>query len=356
MQLSIPFLQRFKAAGDLISMQVALSRAAAVTALRRSVRGPRHEAWPWWLECVEEMMVTSTPCHDCITPDEVRRPLERVSKLPLPTSAHIEPASLQGVRGEWVSVDEPDCDGVVLYLHGGGYVSGSAQSHRAVVAQLARTTGMRVLSIDYRLAPEHPFPAALEDAWAAYWQLIEGYARPDRIAIAGDSAGGGLCVALLIALRDAGVPMPAAVACFSPWFDLANTGASIQANRETDYINEQILQACAKMYLNGQDACTPLASPLYADLRGLPPLLLQAGTAEVLADDTRRMAERAADQGVDVTLELYPQMIHVWHFLFPLLADARKAIESAGRFMRQHVPYRQCADGLNLPAPKQAHQ
>jgi acetyl esterase/lipase len=200
---------------------------------------------------------------------------------------------------------------------------------------LSRHANARVLALDYRLAPEHPYPAAIEDAWKAYWWLLrQGYSA-DCIVVAGDSAGGGLTLALLLALRDAHVPLPAAAICFSPWVDLAMTGASLHENGATDYINNEILQATAQMYLDGHDPCDPLVSPLYGDLRGLPPLLIQVGSAELLYDDGSRFAQRARRAGVEVEFDAVPGMVHVWQFMYWIEPKARQAVQRAGRFARR---------------------
>lgn len=213
---------------------------------------------------------------------------------------------------EWVSgtdrIDAP----VIIYLHGGGYMMGNINTHRIVTTRIARYAKAHVLALDYRLAPEHPFPAALEDATGAYNWLMRRKPR-SRIFISGDSAGGGLALATLIALRDAGSPMPAGAICLSPWTDLAITGLSIIENRKKDKIvGGAPMSHWAKTYLNGVSPKDPLASPLYAELYGLPPILLQASSAEVLRDDTIRFAEKAKRSGVDVEMKLWRGLQHVW--------------------------------------------
>lgn len=258
--------------------------------------------------------------------------------IPLPPDVHREPANTGGAPGEWISIDGAAAEATLLYLHGGGYVIGSVNTHREAVARIARAANGRALSLDYRLAPEHPFPAAVDDATAAYrWLLVQGD-DPRTIVIAGDSAGGGLAAATLLALRDAGDPLPAAAVLLSPWLDLACTGASMKANAAADPIlsRERLLRWAAH-YLNGADARTPLASPLYGDLAGLPPLLLQAGTAETLQDDSVRFAERAQAAGVDATLELWDEMIHVWHLFALMLPEGQQAIDRVGAWVRERV-------------------
>ncbi|GIX49791.1 MAG: hydrolase [Candidatus Tectimicrobiota bacterium] len=261
------------------------------------------------------------------------------SKLPPPPEVTVEAVQAGGVPAEWVGAPGGDPSRVILYLHGGGYVLGSPATHRGLAGRLALAAAARVLVIDYRLAPEHPFPAAVEDATAAYrWLLASGYA-PQRLVIAGDSAGGGLTVATLVALRDAGDPLPAAAVCLSPWVDLEGTGASMTIKAGEDpLVQRELLQQMAAWYLGGAPPRTPLAAPLYAELHGLPPLLLQVGTAEVLLDDAVRLAARARDAGVEVTLEPWEDMIHVWQLFAPRLPEGQQAIERIGAFVRAHTP------------------
>jgi len=249
-----------------------------------------------------------------------------------------QPVRAGGVPAEWVSTPEASAARVILYLHGGGYVIGSINTHRDLASRLSRAAGARVLLIDYRLAPEHPFPAAVDDATAAYrWLLATGVA-PAQIAIAGDSAGGGLTVATLVALRDAGAPLPAAGVCLSPWVDLEGIGASMTTKASVDpMVQRDGLLQMAALYLNGQPARTPLAAPLYADLTGLPPLLVQVGTAETLLDDSTRLAERARAAGVAVTLEPWDDMVHVWQIFAAMLPEAREAIDRIGAFVRAYT-------------------
>jgi epsilon-lactone hydrolase len=243
-----------------------------------------------------------------------------------------------GVRAEWIVPPGAVLERVLLYLHGGGYVVCSVSTHRDLISRIARAAGVRALGVDYRLAPEHPFPAAVEDATAAYRWLVSQGTAPGRIAIAGDSAGGGLTLATLVALRDAGDPLPAAAACLSPWVDLEGTGASFTAKAAADpFVRKEMIEFFAQQYLGGRDPRTPLAAPIYADLHGLPPLLIQVGTAEILLDDATRVAERAKAAGVEVSLEVWDDMIHVWQLFAPLLPEGQQAIERIGAFIRQHI-------------------
>src|SRR3990172_5975817 len=233
-----------------------------------------------------------------------------------------EAVDVDGTPGEWISAAGAADDAVVLYLHGGGYVIGSINSHREMVSRIARASGARALAIDYRLAPEHPFPAAVEDATKAYRWLLKQGIGPEKIVVAGDSAGGGLTVATLLALRDAGDPLPAAAVCVSPWTDLEITGETMVTKADVDpMIRPQDAKSGAERYHGKTDPSHPLISPINADLSGLPPLLIQVGTSEVLLSDSTRLAERAKAAGVDVTLEEGGGRIHVWHFFAFMLPE-----------------------------------
>jgi epsilon-lactone hydrolase len=226
----------------------------------------------------------------------------------------------------------------MLYLHGGGYFGCSPRTHRLITSYFAKH-GYQVFAPDYRLAPEHPFPAAVEDAAAAYRGLLAAGVKPGQLVLAGDSAGGGLALATLILLRDQGEPLPAAAALFSPWTDLAATGASLTSNRRSDpmFSGVKFGATAAKVYLAGADPRTPLASPLYANLTGLPPLIIQVGEREVLRDDSTRIAERARAAGVTVALSVWPVVPHVWQMFHPFLPEARQALQSAVEFLTQQT-------------------
>lgn len=254
----------------------------------------------------------------------------------LPADVHCKPVSADGVAAEWIEAPGADL-GVILYLHGGAYALGSIATYREFVARLARATSMRGLAINYRLAPEHPFPAALEDATSAYgWLLAQGV-DPSRIIIAGDSAGGGLALAALVVLRDAGNPLPAGAVCLSPWTDLTLSGASIQSKAHVDCIlDADSLEVYAKLYAGERDLASPLISPLFADLSDLPPLLIQVGTDEILLDDATRCAAGARQMGVDVTLEIWDEMFHVFQ-LVPFLPETKKAAGHITEFVSQNL-------------------
>ena len=287
-------------------------------------------------------LVRANPLHETEDPAriaELRAFFEQaISLIPMPADLRREPVDAGGVPAEWISAAGADAGTVVYYLHGGAYAIGSINTHREMISRIARAANARALAIDYRLAPEHPFPAAVEDAVAAYRWLLSTGADPERIVIAGDSAGGGLTVATLLALRDAGDPLPAAAVCISPWTDLAITGESMDTKADVDpLIKKADAIAGAKQYLGGADPRNPLASPLYADLSGLPHLLVQVGGSETLLNDATRLAERAQAAGVDVTLETWEEMIHVWHFFAFILPEAQQAIDRIGQFIRQRT-------------------
>jgi acetyl esterase/lipase len=257
------------------------------------------------------------------------------TQYPLPPDVRTEPVDANGVRAEWTQMPEADPTRVLMFFHGGGYISGSITSHRHMVAQAGREAGTRTLAIGYRLAPEHPFPAALEDAVVAYRFLLAQGFQPEKIAVAGESAGGGLVVAMLVSLRDTGLPLPACVWCSSPWADLAMTGESITTKAAEDpLLSKAYLDELAAAYLHGADPRTPLASPLHADLHGLPPMLIQVGSAEVLLDDAVRLARAAGAAGTKVTLQIWPDMIHAFTLFYQQVAAGRRALAVVGAFLR----------------------
>jgi phosphinothricin tripeptide acetyl hydrolase len=278
------------------------------------------------------------PPSDSMTIAERRAQYERAEKF-FPTPPDVEIEQLAGpVPAEWLTPPGARGDAAVLYLHGGGYVIGSPRSHRHLAAAIGTAAKTRVLLPDYRLAPEHPFPAAVDDAVAAYRWLITQSIAPSRIVIAGDSAGGGLTVATLLALRDARVPLPAGGVCISPWTDLTNSAGSYTTRKDADpIVVHASIQQMTAAYLAGHDTKTPLASPLYADLAGLPPLLVHVGDDEVLLDDAVRLGERARNAGVEASVEVWPKMIHVWHWFFPMLDEGQKAIDGIGTFVRSRT-------------------
>jgi acetyl esterase/lipase len=270
---------------------------------------------------------------------EMRAVMEATAGVgPLPEDVSFESVDAGGVPAEWVIAAGASGDRAVLYFHGGGYVMGSIVTHRGLVAGISQASGARVLSVDYRLAPENRYPAAVEDGVACYRFLLEQGLAPASIAIAGDSAGGGLTMATLLALREAGEPLPAAGVCISPWVDLTQSGETIETKAEEDpMVSGELLQQMADAYVEDSDARAATASPCFADLAGLPPLLIQVGTAETLLDDSRRLADRAKSSGVDVVLEEWDEMIHVWHAFALLLPEGRQAIRRIGEYLVERL-------------------
>ena len=263
---------------------------------------------------------------------------ERVRALPALPGIRSEPLSVGGVPAEWVSTEGITGDRVMLFLHGGGYVAGSAAGSRDFVARLCAAANARALSIDYRLAPEAPFPAGVQDCVAAYrWLLNQG--RPAaRCAIVGPSAGGGMAAATLLALRAAGDQLPACGVCMCPFADMTVTAASLEQNAEKDILAPSVLRSFAGLYLHGADPRLPLASPVFADLSGLPPLLIQAGTIEVLLDDARALAERARECKVEVVYKEWEGMFHGWQSMASVLPEGVEAIDHAGDFICHQIP------------------
>ena len=246
---------------------------------------------------------------------------------------------LPPMRGEWIEPDtdwaaDPTDGRTILYLHGGGYFFYSPQSHRPITYALAKGASARLFALDYRLAPEHRFPAALDDAVACYRRLMMDGVAPRKLVIAGDSAGGGLALATLVYLRDHGDPLPAGAVLFSPWTDLAATGATLVTNNGADpmFIGPDLGKAAAH-YLGTMPGTNPLASPVYANLKDLPPLFVQASTIEVLLDDSIRVVDKARHEGVVVLFKVWPDLPHVWHLFSPLLPEARAALREASAFI-----------------------
>lgn len=246
---------------------------------------------------------------------------------------------VDGPRAQWITSPHAAADRVILYLHGGGYVMGSVETHRELMARLSKAAQARCFGLDYSLAPENPFPAAVNDSTGAYRWLLKQGIKPERIVVAGDSAGGGLTLATLIALRDLGLPSPAAGVCISPWIDLQATGESMRTKAAEDpVVSREMIVELAKLYVGADgNFQEPLAAPLYADYTGLPPLLIQVGNAETLLDDATRAADRAEGAGVEVTLQIWDEMPHVWHWFAPILPEGQEAIDHIGDFVRKRT-------------------
>jgi epsilon-lactone hydrolase len=256
---------------------------------------------------------------------------------PPPESCLIEPISLGGVPSEKIAPGNAVADRTIFYLHGGGYCLGGCASHRTMAARMAEAAQATAFVVDYRLAPEHPFPAAHDDALAA-WRAVLALGRdPARTVIAGDSAGGGLSVACAVAARDAGLPLPAGLHLISPWVNLTNASPAYEAKGATDFIiTQQGIDEFADGYLGAGDRRNPKASPLFADLSGLPPMLIQVGSEEVLMSDSIQLAERAGFALVDVTLRIWPDMIHIWPF-FAMLGGGGRAIAESTAWIKARV-------------------
>jgi epsilon-lactone hydrolase len=271
--------------------------------------------------------------------NEQRRLLrELLSAQPLPADVTVTAAALGGVPTAEITVAGSEPRHVVLYFHGGVYVMGDAFLAADLASQIGRRTNSKVMSVDYRLAPENPYPAAVDDALAAYEALLDNGTVPSDIAFAGESAGGGLAIATLVNARDHGVPLPAAAFVMSPYADLTLAGVTMETKREADpLLSPEALQARVVDYTSGQDASLGLISPIFADLSGLPPLIIQAGSHEVLLDDAIRLAQRAAAADVEVTLDITPGVPHVFQAYYPILDEAAAALDRAGQFLSAHL-------------------
>ncbi|MBZ4422820.1 alpha/beta hydrolase [Myxococcus sp. RHSTA-1-4] len=271
-----------------------------------------------------------------------RRRLEGLSaKLPMPQGVDVEPLTVAGRPAEWLRPHGGKPGRAVLYLHGGAYSAGSLASHRALAARIALACACPVLLLDYRLAPEHPFPAAIDDSAAAFTWMCSPSVGLDarRVALVGDSAGGGLSLALTLRLRDEGHPLPGAVVALSPWTDLELAGESITSRAAVDpfFPSTRRLRESAAAYAGATSLRHPYVSPIHADLRGLPPLYVQVGECEILLSDSEAVARRARDAGTEVTLEVWPGLWHVWHVLAAYLPEACHAIEGIGAFVRSRT-------------------
>ena len=271
--------------------------------------------------------------------DEQRRLLkELLSAQPLPAEVTVTAATLGGVPAAEIAVDGIEPRHVVLYFHGGVYVMGDAFLAADLASQVGRRTDAKVISVDYRLAPEHPYPAAVDDALAAYEALLHDGSAHSDIAFAGESAGGGLAIATLVNARDHGLPLPAAAFVMSPYVDLTLAGTTMETRREVDpLLSLEALQARVTDYVSGRDAALGLISPVFADLSGLPPLIIQAGTHEVLLDDAVRLAQQAATADVEVTLDMTPGAPHVFQAYYPILDEAAAALDRAGQVLSTHL-------------------
>lgn len=259
-----------------------------------------------------------------------------VQVFPLPAGVRVKPADLGGLAAEWAIPDKADPGRTLLYFHGGGYVIGSPASHRHLTGRLAMAARACVLSVDYRLAPEYPFPAAVEDGLQSYRWVLDQGTDPQNLALGGDSAGGGLALATLLRAKAEGLAMPAAAIALSPWTDLTCDSPAYESRKDADpMIGKSGIVEMANLYLNGADPRDPLASPLFADLTGLPPLLIQVGNDEVLLDDARGIERRARAAGVDARLEVWDRMFHVWQAFYQMLPEGEDALDRLGAFLTE---------------------
>jgi len=282
----------------------------------------------------------------------------RKAKLPEDTEVspvHI-PSLPEGLAAEWIQPvrksDRDQGDAVIFYTHGGGYVSGSCSDHRAFVAKFVQGSGVRALQYEYRLAPEHPFPAALDDTLVAYRWLLSQGVSPTRIIIAGESAGGGLCLSTLLALRDQQIPLPAAALALSPWTDLTLTGESHRTRAKVAIDPPGMAMVCTKYYVGENDPTLPWISPLYGDLHGLPPILIFVGNDEMMRDDSIRFVEKARDAGADVTLSVGDGMVHCYPLFAPLFPEATQAMEEISRFIKTHLGIESHLADTSLPTAR----
>lgn len=259
------------------------------------------------------------------------------ANFPPPDGMHAQPAEFGGVAGEWITAPGSGDDRTIVYLHGGGYVMGSVASHRGAAARIAAAAEAKAFSVEYPLAPEHPYPAAL-DAVLSVWQaLLDAGVDSNKVLFAGDSAGGGLAIAAAMRARDEGRPLPGALVLISPWVDLTCSGESMLTNAETDPMITPALRDRTDQYAPGCDPKDPYLSPLFGDHAGLPPTLIQVAATECLLDDGRRLADLMSAAGVDVTLEVWPDALHAWHIFAPVIPEALAAIDAVGTFVRKKV-------------------
>ena len=281
--------------------------------------------------------VLSMRMNSIATIPRLRAFTEKISRLQqLPEGSITERDTPDGIHVEWITPPGPVLKSIILYIHGGAWVLGWYHTHRVLAACIGRASRSRVVAVDYRLAPEHPFPASLDDCLTVYRRLIKDGIRPEHIVIAGDSAGANLTLAVLLTLRDAGEPLPAAAVCISPMTDLTFTGKTYHTQKDS-LLTGEFARSMSRHYVGNQDVCNPLISPHYGDLTGLPPLLIHAGKDEILLNDAERLAHDARHAGVDVTLTVWPKMWHVWHILVPYLPEATQATNEIGRFVHRHI-------------------
>ena len=269
---------------------------------------------------------------------EQRQAMENAAKMmSLPGSVTIQAETVNGLYTEWLTPENEISDSVILYLHGGGYAIGSVNTHRAMVARIAKASRTKAWLIDYRLAPEYPFPAALDDATGAYQHLLNSGYSHEQIILMGESAGGGLVLSTMICLRDTGIALPAAAVVMSPFTDLTASGESISSRLHRDPMNKPEDIVITNHYVGNHNPAHPLLSPLFADLSGLPPLYIQVGDDEIMLSDSTRLVEKAKQSGIEVEIEIWEKMWHVWQFFAPYMPEANRAIKKIGNFVQQSV-------------------
>lgn len=315
-----------------------MKRVRPIVRLRRRIFGPSRASWSEEFETIATVLRVSADLSTRLPLSVQRHAVDG----PRPDTDVVKettmtPVRAGGVPGFWFSRPDSRVDRAVIYLHGGGYSVGSVRSHRDLIARLCRATGTRVLALDYRLAPEHPFPAQLDDSLAAFRWLVEGGTAERHIAIAGESAGAGLTLSTLLALRDRGHALPAAAALVSPWVDLDGGRASYRENRHWDFVTPRAIEAYARRFVPRSSRRLPLASPIHAELHGLPPTLIQVGQVESLRDEGIALADKIRAAGGDVELEVWDDMIHAFHVFAPMLREARDAIDGIGLHFRQRL-------------------
>ncbi|MFL2769512.1 MAG: alpha/beta hydrolase [Rhodospirillaceae bacterium] len=310
-----------------------------VTTINANVGGDKHEHTESQVKAILQHLGEYLASKPKETPQAMRDLIDGLfANKTLPPSITIEDVDMGGLRGCFVTSIDANTNRVVLLLHGGGFVSGSIASHRHLAAEVSAFCGTRVLLVEYRLAPEHPYPDGLNDCVRAYQWLLKKGIKPGHIAILGDSAGGGLVISTALRLKESGIDQPSALIALSPWVNLKCDGETMDTKANDDPItNRESLSNVASLYLNGANPKDPLISPIYGDLRGLPPLLIQVGTREVLLDDSRKLAARAKADEMTVALEEWPGMFHVWHMWSDSLTDARQALGGVSAFIRRQM-------------------
>lgn len=312
------------------------SRIGAEVLWRRYRHGPRQPSWDWRYETVVELMTRLIT--DDQTLAERRRAFDRMGAPELGRGrVDIERVDAGGRPAEWITPPGAPSDAAIFYLHGGGYSLGSPGSHRVGVANLTLATGLRALVLDYRLAPEHPCPAGIDDAIAAYRWLLDGGLAPERVVIAGDSAGGGLSLSVTLGLRDRGVALPCGLALLSPWADLSSEGNACREDTGHDYIIPDGIMSVADAYRGRLDPRDPRVSPMYGHYAGMPPMLILAGGQEYLLADSRRLADKVREDGGRVALHVEPEQVHVYPFFHPLSPSASVGIGRVAEFIRTRL-------------------